>query len=652
MPGGGYSVTITAVDAATATIDRVNKRIEDMQRPFKRVHASLENMQRSFAKFGDLTGITKIVTGFRGIARFALSSFQAIGRIVAPLGAITGAASVAGLYRLVQGWAEFTQHLGFSAQRMGLNVEQLQGLQGAAKLAGVDAGALTSGLTTLNDTLTDAVGGRAPQAVTMFQTLGVQFRDAQGNARKAADVLPELADKIAAIKNPSLQARAAVALFGGAAENLLPFLRLGSQGIEEYTRLARSYGVVNTQAVDAANEFQRAQAQASLAVEGLGNSIAVKLAPGMSQMLGWLADLIGRNREVIATWVGEKVDELGKFLKGVDWQQLGKTLLGVLDTANSVAKAFGGWQTVLEGIAIYMAGAWALRIATPLMAILKLATSLPGAGSLAGIIPGLLASPVAPIAAAAAVMWPSTTNKGEDEWVKQHGNAGVQANINKLTPVQLQRAHQLFDIARKNGISENMAYGMVANAFKESAFTPDAVGDGGAAQGIAQWHGDRQQLFRAWYGKDIAQASFAEQAEFMAREAKQDPRFNEMNAVTSTYQGGALVSKYYERPLKTNEEMATRGGYAQQFEQIGANGWAQNGVLAGPPQGPVVPSGPAVATPTDAPQAQPGPNGKAELVVRLPNLPQGSQTQLTTQGDIWSNTRVDRPMLGAGGPNS
>jgi len=108
------------------------------------------------------------------------------------------------------------EKLSIASQRIGLSTGRLQWLQGGAHLAGASAEAMTSGLRMLGDTLTDAVAGRAPEAVVMINTLGIVWRDATGHARSVTDVLPELADRIAAIKNPALQARVATALLGAA----------------------------------------------------------------------------------------------------------------------------------------------------------------------------------------------------------------------------------------------------------------------------------------------------------------------------------------------------------------------------------------------------------------------------------------------------
>jgi len=265
--------------AASAEIDAINKKIAAMRAPVERV-------QKAVAKFADVTGLNALGKGFGEIGRRSLDAFRSVSRIVEPLAAITSALSVAGMARLAFAWGEFGEKLSIAAQRIGISTGRLQSLQGGARLAGASAEAMTSGLRTLGDTLTDAVAGRAPEAVVMMNTLGIAWRDATGHARSVTDVLPELADRIAAIKNPALQARVATALLGAAGEQLLPYLRRGRQGMAEYVEEARHYGVITERAAEVAEEFARQQHALGLATEGLTNAIGEALAPALGPL--WL----------------------------------------------------------------------------------------------------------------------------------------------------------------------------------------------------------------------------------------------------------------------------------------------------------------------------------------------------------------------------
>jgi hypothetical protein len=294
---GSFSVTISAVDDASARIDAINRRIAAMRAPVDRVSKSL-------AKFGDTTGITALGRGMRGVAEQSLQAFENVTRLAGPLGAITGAASIAGMVRLTSEWAKFGSQLGFSAQRAGMSAGQLATLQGAARLAGSSAESLSSGLTTMNDKLALAARGFAPDATVAINALHLSTRNANGSLKTGAQVLPEFADKIAALHNPTEQAFYATALLGGAGEDLLKVLRGGSAALAENARQANRYGAMTDDQAAAARRLARSETAVAEAVEGLGNKISTKLEPYLTPMLNHMATWIADNPRAAASIVG------------------------------------------------------------------------------------------------------------------------------------------------------------------------------------------------------------------------------------------------------------------------------------------------------------------------------------------------------------
>ncbi|MBN8909761.1 MAG: hypothetical protein J0H99_24905, partial [Rhodospirillales bacterium] len=264
----GFGIVITGDDRqAASTLDALNKRIQAIRAP-------IDQTNKSLSRLSENTGLASLGRGFRDLSLHSQSAFENIGRIVAPLAAITSAASVAGLARLTTQWADMGAKLSFSAQRAGMTAGQLSVLQGAARIAGSSAESLTAGMTALNDNLTNAAAGRAPQAAMAFNYLGINADHMRKSIGYASDLLPEITDNIAAIKDPTIQSTVATMLFGGAADELLPTLRQGAAGLAENSDKARRYGAMNDRAAEAANELRKKQVELTLAVEGVGNTIA------------------------------------------------------------------------------------------------------------------------------------------------------------------------------------------------------------------------------------------------------------------------------------------------------------------------------------------------------------------------------------------
>src|SRR5690554_5563856 len=101
------------------------------------------------------------------------------------------------------------------------------------------------------------------------------------------------------------------------------------------------------------------------------------------------------------------------------------------------------------------------------------------------------------------------------------------------------------------GWSREQALGLAANFHAESNFNHQAVGDGGKAYGIAQWHPDRQEAFKAWAGKDIRESSLEEQvafADYELRHGAEKSAGRRLLAATSASEAADIVSRFYERP--------------------------------------------------------------------------------------------------------
>jgi peptidoglycan hydrolase-like protein with peptidoglycan-binding domain len=101
------------------------------------------------------------------------------------------------------------------------------------------------------------------------------------------------------------------------------------------------------------------------------------------------------------------------------------------------------------------------------------------------------------------------------------------------------------------GWSPEQAAGIVGNLQAESGanLRTDAVGDGGQAYGIAQWHPPRQEDFRKVFGKDIRKSNFKEQLEFIQWELNNtEAKAGEIVKKAKTAEEAAwLFDKYYER---------------------------------------------------------------------------------------------------------
>jgi hypothetical protein len=299
---------------------------------------------------------------------------------------------------------------------------------------------MTGGLQALGQSMYDAIGGRAPETVALFNQLGIAFDDGTRHARSVSAVLPEVANRIAAIKDPFTQARVAVQLFGSSGEQMLPFLRRGAAGIADLQERTLRFGVTTTAGVAAANRMREAQADLTLAVQGLGNSIAEQLGPIISPLLDQMANWIAANRAWISTGIGARVKEFATYVQSIDFTAVLGNIQGLWHQADGVAQSFGGWKTVLEAVVAVKLASWLLPVAANILTVVSAVRTLM-------ISMPLLSAALA--AAGATYLAYTRTKQAYDEYLERKAAneaalATTEANPDKQAHFdQLGAAHQL-----------------------------------------------------------------------------------------------------------------------------------------------------------------------------------------------------------------
>jgi len=684
----GISITIGANDAASGVIAKVNTGLESLNRRAMAARAPMDRMGASLGRFGQITGVERLASDMGGLGRQIGATAAGLGRFAPALGAITGAASVAGLASLVERWTAFGSRLGFDAQRIGMTATSLQGMQGAAQLAGSSAEALTSGMQSLGDNLTNAVAGRSPETVQMLSTLGLSFRDtATGGVRLAKDVLPEIADKISKLTNPAQRAMVATTLLGSAGESLMPLLMRGAGGMAAYNAEAARYGLLNDQGVAAANSMREAQTRLQLAIDGVGYSISEKVAPILVPMLLQFSDWIALHRQDISGFFGDVAQRLREWVDSGGPKRLQEQIERVGKGVQDVVDKVGGWT---NAIAI-VGGAITLNMLSPLLSVIAVvgrlttaltiglveafakagvAANLFSAGAMKLPIFGALAAAGATLAYFTAKGWaesdqvkdrdaqlrdldrqrrqgailtpqdgygpdgyPVRPQPGDYDYSTPRERTGAGIMLGRGTPApttaeQENRGRHAMNTLVGLGWSPEQAAGVVANLHKESGFNPGAVGDGGAAYGIAQWHPDRRAAIERGTGRSLIGASLDDQLRAIDYELRNNERAagDRLRATRTAADAGAVISRYYERPAAADSEATERGA--------GASRWMAK--LADP-----VPPVPAMAAP--GAQGQPGPDGKATVRLTFDNPPQNMRASTVAQGGL----RIETPTLGA-----
>ncbi len=585
----GFAVSISAIDNASKTLDAVNRRIAALSAP-------MERFNRSVDKFGEVTGVSRLTEGFRRLSSSTLDTFRSLDRIVAPLGVITGAASLAGMATMVQRWGEFGTRVQQAAYRLSVPADRLTKLEAGARLAGSSAEALDAGLRSLGDRLSGAAWGRDPQAVQLFQSLGVAFRDAKGNARQADDALGDVAEAIKRMPDPRTQARITRELFGG--EELLPFLRRGREGIAEWTReVERLGGFITPAMAERADKLRTSFSEISVAVEGVGNRIADKLAPRVTELNDRLATWIARNKDLIATKVGEWIDGFVDRLERFSaWTERHPQLAGFILGAAIGGRVAGPWGAVVGGAVM-------------------------GAPGYTPFGPGEPAGP----AEAPEHMRERLEHEQADElrrtggWPDSPGGRFLRWMFGPLrvpgtraarlaTPpgtgtaaaATAQHAHDFF---RARGLTEEQTAGILARINRESAFDPTRWGDENTSYGLFQHHAERLAAMQRRYGTAIpSEQQQLEYAWWEMTEGPEQAAGQAVRASRTSEQSAIAFTGGFERPRDADGEATQTAREAARY--IGLY---------------------------DAPQQS---DGHVQVDVRLHGAPPGTTAQVASSGPV------------------
>jgi Phage tail lysozyme len=564
---GSFTIRIQAVDNASAAFKALNKRIAGLQAPFKRLH-------REMATFSKLSGLTKLGSGMASLGRTVKNVATSLLSVITPLGAITGAATLAGMYKLIEGWGDFSNKLGISSGLLGVNASKLKVMKDAAILGGSSGEAMEGTIKNLQDLQRQARLGLNPDVMRIFQAMHVD------TSKSVMENLPKIIDAIKNFKG-SPEARRALMQQLGIDPSMIRLIESGSEGLKKLTEAAQKYSGTTEASVKAGEAFYDAQNRLSLAVGGVKDTIVALLGPVLTPFLDRLTEWIANNKALIQTKVAEYVKRVGDWLATIDFDKVVADVQSFVQGVLDLVEACGGWKALLIEIVAIKIGAWVLGMVS---AVLQLTAALGGLGG-SGVLRGLLGRLALPVAGGIAAHEGTAAADPDDKmgsWIDAHipgasflDNAASKIGFGRsydqqATMAQKGSAETAFGFFKSRGLSEAQSAGLVSNIEAESKFNSGAVGDSGNAYGIGQWHADRQANFGRMFGHDIHQSTFQEQLQFMIkemREGQERQAGSRLAGSASAYDAGANVSRFYERPANADGEANARGQRAEYWLQ-------------------------------------------------------------------------------------
>lgn len=478
-----------------------------------------------------------------------------------------------------------------------MTTEELSAWRNVAKMTGGTAEGITGTLQGLVDEFQNFQMTGESSVIPYMRALGVSFADGRGHMKDMGQFLLEVADRVKGMD----PARARAFMQGLKIDpDTINLLLQGRQAVQAMLDEQKRSGNITKEDAEAAKEYQRRWAEVTQASETAGRTMLTMLAPALIAVLKAVtavAQFLIRHKAILvavfavltAAVLALSAAMIGSFastavgamavgfrlltgLAGGLAMRLGLLIVDVLPALGEAFFALGvaieatpiGW--ILTGIAAVAAGIY--LIATHLGAVKRLWHDVFGGGE-DHFVPGggTFGGRSAP---------PPPRQTG---WAPQRDNS---------TPGQsgwpaMNHAPNDIKALMAMGWTREQAAGIAANIARESGRKGDrAVGDGGAAYGIAQWHSDRQAAFARWAGHDIHSSTRAEQLAFInyeLRHGNEQRAGRALSKATNASQAGAIISSLYERPASAGEA-SIRGAMAAAILAKAGSGAKISGVGA------------------------------------------------------------------------
>lgn len=212
---------------------------------------------------------------------------------------VLAAFAVEQIYEFAEGQARAMNAIERTGAQLGITTDRVQEFQFAAKSLGLEADALLNSMGRLQVSQQAAAQGSGVQSKA-FHQLGVNVKDASGHFKGADALMLDVADGISKMQDPSQQAAAAVTLFGRSGRELLPFLKQGKDGVEDYFKTFKELGGgYDEGALKAGKEFDKQSAKTNLTLTALKNTIAKALLP--------IVTAISKGVQVVSKWFNSLV---------------------------------------------------------------------------------------------------------------------------------------------------------------------------------------------------------------------------------------------------------------------------------------------------------------------------------------------------------
>jgi hypothetical protein len=197
-------------------------------------------------------------------------------------GALLGALAVRAMSEQMMAAAEHADKLNESAERLGLNIEQLSAWGDLTKKNGGSLEAFTGGIEAFNRQLVQMEATGKSRAAPFLKELGIDLEAAANKGKTAMDFLPDLADAFKGMDGQKAQALGA--RLGLDAATIMT-LQAGRREVEALLEKERELGVVTKEQGEIADKFGDTLDDTKHAFRSMWTEVATAVLPALTWFL-------------------------------------------------------------------------------------------------------------------------------------------------------------------------------------------------------------------------------------------------------------------------------------------------------------------------------------------------------------------------------
>lgn len=324
------SIIIRTVDKATAGIEAINKKLDELTKPTREFGKALKEL-------GEKSGFNRVSEAFGEVGKAAKETFVKL---------LEGAAIIGEVTHLVLEMVEGFSTLNDTAERVGTSVDALAGLRYAASKSGSSIEKLDQGVTTFVENLGGLKAGTGKLTKFLGEVAPTMLTQLKAT-RTTEEALGILAAGMEKLTNKSKLLKFAQEALGD--PSLAALFHRGPKGIMELMEAYAKLAGPQQEAAERAAKVDDALKDLHASTDGVKAALVTGLSPALTEIIDKLTAWLSGHREDIARWatdLGKKLPDAVQDL--VAW--VGKAY----DKVMSFVDAIGGWKTAAMGLAAYL----------------------------------------------------------------------------------------------------------------------------------------------------------------------------------------------------------------------------------------------------------------------------------------------------------